>query len=382
MDAVNIAVCALLDISYTRLELPPSSFPKLEKHPLALEKKLIMHPFLGEMGLEIRGFLGQIEPWLRSGWIIPARRSCFYPENTVFDDPVFFQRVDEIKSCHGLREMSGRLEKIEAGHIEAGVGQGEGFFQLMIRGDIARDLEPFLAARRDLRSAFYDRYGHDTLLPTHWHSRLSSLSYPDDDLENTGRRVVLPSYLPPVFTRHIFDFPRHVGVQMRNVPQNPARNSDPERIMRLATEASAILGLPLLSYGRKEDFFLPGVQRTADLLPEGAPQLNAELAFLRSCALMIAPDSGWADLMGWLRVPTLLERIWFPGGFEALRPFSPRMALADDSNLRASIEAVSSSSEDTIMPLPDVGQKSEQDFLMPNGSMCQKFWKDFLGCGS
>ena len=378
MDMHQRALSAFTDMSYLNVAAAPSPFPPLEKHPFALEKRRVMHPFLGEMGLEIRGFLGQIEPWLRAGWVIPARRTSFYPTGSAFEDPVYFERVQAIKAAYGLREMVGRLETTNPTQISVATGGDEERSHIMISCDTASGIRPALAARRDLRRAFFDRYGHDELLPTRWHGKLSSQSYLDDEFEETARWAVPPSYLPAFFEAPPFEFPQHIGVQLRNVPQNPARNSDPERMARLATEAAAILKLPVLVYGKGDDLSLPDIPRTIDLLPPGTPQMSAELAMLKNCALMIAPDSGWADLMGWLRVPTLLERVYFPWAFAGLRPFSPRIVLANDADLRASIEAVLAADVPSVLPDARTGEHPS-DFLEPTGTACRIFWRDFLG---
>jgi hypothetical protein len=378
VDLYQKALSTFIDLSASYVAPLPALFPPLEKHRYALEKRRILHPFLGEMGLEIRGFLGSIEPWLRNGWVIPARRTALYRPLTAFEDPPYFERINAIKSAYGLREITGRLDKIIGPRIAASTAMDETTFQLIMSADIANDLQQALAARRELRHAFFERYGHDQLLPTRWHTKLSSQCHGDDDFEECARWAVVPNYLPPYFENPPFEFPRHVGIQLRNVPQNPQRNSDPERMGRLAAEASAILDLPIILYGQGEDFSLPDVQRTVDLIPAGTAQLSAELVFLKHCALMISPDSGWTDLMGWLRVPTLLERIYFPWGFEGLRPFSPRITLANEADLRASIETVLAPDIECVLPDPHLGETTSE-FLSPVGDACVAFWRDFLG---
>ncbi|MEF3192078.1 MAG: hypothetical protein K6347_05985, partial [Campylobacterales bacterium] len=54
-----------------------------EKNSLSIQEKnseeWLLPPFLGEMGVEIEFFLASVEPYLRSGWKIPARRPQLYP---------------------------------------------------------------------------------------------------------------------------------------------------------------------------------------------------------------------------------------------------------------------------------------------------------------
>ncbi len=42
---------------------------------------------------------------------------------------------------------------------------------------------------------------------------------------------------------------------------------------------------------------------------------------------MLAPNSGWADLMCWLRVPVLVEQTEPRVIFEMMAPFQPRILL-------------------------------------------------------
>ncbi|MGE5475139.1 MAG: hypothetical protein ACM3Q1_00650, partial [Bacteroidales bacterium] len=168
---------------------------------------------------------------------------------------------------------------------------------------------------------------------------------------------------------------------LRNVPANPDRNSDPVRMGHLAALASRLLNLPVLVYGKPSDQPLGNYPRTFELLPAGTPQMNAEMVFLHACKLMISPDSGWADLMGWLRVPTLLERVQFPWGFEALRPFGARMALAsDDAAVTAIItEVCLNGGGGTVLPDPGYGLDPASQFLHPAGKDCRQFWQEYYG---
>src|ERR1017187_3604442 len=52
----------------------------------------VLPPYPGEMGHEIRGFLGRVEPYLRRGWKILARRPAFSPPGAAICDEAFFPR--------------------------------------------------------------------------------------------------------------------------------------------------------------------------------------------------------------------------------------------------------------------------------------------------
>ncbi|MBB6252950.1 hypothetical protein [Nitrospirillum iridis] len=375
-------VATLVDLAYDEIPFRASHFPRLEQHPLAAAGRQIMHPFLGELGLEVRGFLGQVEPWLRSGWVIPARRSCLYPELSAFEDPVFFERIDAIKKRFSLREMVGRLDHGDR-HLTLNVASGlkGSEYEFSMGLDLETMLGPMVTAQMEVRRAFLDRYGHDQLLPTQWHRQLSSQMQARDDLYYAARHAIIPSYLPPLIVRPPFDFYPHIGIQLRNVAANPSRNSDPARMGRLAALASQLLNLPVLVYGKPTDQTLPDYPSTRQYMPDGTPQLHAELVFLKQCRLMISPDSGWADLMGWLRIPTLLERLAYPAGFEALRPFRPKMLVADDrTDIAATITRLCTADADTVLlPDPTEGEFQNHDFLTATGEDSRTFWQDFYG---
>jgi hypothetical protein len=116
-------------------------------------------------------------------------------------------------------------------------------------------------------------------------------------------------------------------------------------------------------------------------VPPGVPQLNAELAFLKKCKLMISPDSGWTDLMGWLRVPVLLEGLQFPWGFESLRPFRPKILLAEeDKGVAETISILCNADENTtLLPDPNQGTDPGNNFLHPLGEECKMFWQEYRG---
>jgi len=106
-----------------------------------------------------------------------------------------------------------------------------------------------------------------------------------------------------------------------------SRDSDAAVILPLAERAAAHLGLPIIVYGRPDGNLLPdGYEQSYEA---GIDLLDKELRLLSACRLMFAPDSGWADLMAWLQVPTLLEGSVYSGHFDDLIGFQPRIALLD-----------------------------------------------------
>src|SRR5271154_7331353 len=77
------------------LKLPVSDSP--HGRPIKL-----LPSYNGEMGLEIINFLARVEPYLRNGWRILARRPALYPPGTAFHDPAYFEKLDQLIAKYGL----------------------------------------------------------------------------------------------------------------------------------------------------------------------------------------------------------------------------------------------------------------------------------------
>ncbi|TDV16298.1 hypothetical protein [Paraburkholderia caballeronis] len=355
----------------------------LPKHPLAQHGARILPPFLGEMGLEVRGFLGQIEPWLRAGWMIPARRPALYPSGSAFHDPDFFEKLDDIKRVFHLYEISGRLTcNIMPGAMTSSLSSTAGG-QLELRAvSENRDggLIALAQAEKALRTLYFQRYGSSTGIRTRWDYDLLSLSDDTDPITASSMGAIPPSYLPESYTRSAEEFMPHIGVQIRIVPSRPSRNSNMERIQELVELAGAECRLPVIVYGRFSDGSLPGMRRSVDFISQDEDQLAGELGLLSKCRLMISPDSGWADLMGWLRVPTLLERQYFDWGFEALEPFRPRMLVAslepDTTRQRIRQLLTSEGLSEALLPDPQEAEL-HGSHLSPRSDINKQYWDEF-----
>ena len=145
--------------------------------------------------------------------------------------------------------------------------------------------------------------------------------------------IASPSYLPAAFVNPPEPMPAHVGLQIRAFkgPIARDRNSDPEWMCETAKAIGAYLNLPVIAYGHPGGCIIPSDMHTTWREAEGGRgHLARELGYLKSCRIMLGPDSGWSDLMAWLGVPVLLEKLPNPIVFESLRDsFQPRIALAD-----------------------------------------------------
>lgn len=358
-----------------------SPWPPLAPHPLATQGARVLPPFLGEMGLEIRGFLGMVEPWLRAGWKIPAKRPCFYPTQAAFADPEYFARIDLIKRDYGLSEMVGRLAAPytpnQSLDINVSNSRTQAAFSIKTAG--VRELENCGRAERELRRAFLQRYGHAAQVTSFWDFQSLSLYGMDDALLHTSRWAIPPSYRPNAFGTPPTEAYPHVGLQVRAVPGNPERDSDPLRMRRLAESVAALLGVPVLVYGNgRGTRRVEGHVHIADLWDETRDTLQQELGWLATCRLMVSPDSGWTDLMAWLRIPTLLELQHFAWGFEGLRPFRPRIALEAQYPDLATLVCKLAAEDDTVLPSIDAC-RVQVSHLHPQSEVCRKYWQEFVG---
>lgn len=359
-------------------------FAPLEKNPISDASQKILPPYLGELGLEVRGFLAMVEPWLRSGWLIPARRPALYPIGKSIHDPVFFKRIDEIKEHYGLKEMVGQLYKEELIKFkEFNYSMSINDIKLSIGSECFNNLKNIVKAELSIRNSFTQRYCNELTAPSIFHVPLTSILIPgwnaEIDFNWMATNALAPSFKPVSYTYPKIITQPHIGLQIRNLPKNPIRNSNTNLMIGLAELASNLSGLPILVYGKDEDILPKGCQFSRDLIPDLNNQLDGELNLLSSCKLMIAPDSGWTDLMCWLGIPTLLEQQYFAWGYEALRPFSPKLlacgATAAENELQI-IKLLNSTQHDLLLPDP-LNAVITDSHLTPHSSMAKDYWTRF-----
>jgi hypothetical protein len=297
--------------------------------------KRVLPPYLGEMGYEVKYHLARVEPWLNNGWKILARRPEFYPAETAIEAPEFFAACDAIMSemvvigaGAGIYAPPSRVADLNiAPRLE---GQGiELQLQLTDLNKASREA----AAEIRLRQLFLDWLDYDGRPLTDYDRNI--FCFTETCVAETEIRraeALRPSYLPPAFLDPPEATPPHVGLQMRAVKLiDLKRNSDPDWMVATAQAMGAHLGLPVIAYGRPDGCVIPeGVRATWRDEDGGRGHLARELGYLKSCRIMLGPDSGWTDLMAWLGVPVLLEMLPVPNAFEGLRDsFQPRIALVD-----------------------------------------------------
>jgi hypothetical protein len=303
--------------------------------PAAWEQRKILPPYLGELGVEIRYFLAAVEPWLRNGWRIPARRAELYPPGTAFADPELFADLGALLDAAGAKPMG-------TSFVIPGVDLTG--FEVIAEYDAVSGLKVQAACRdpaligpalriaqleQALRRCFARHHMLASRPVTPWDRTLTSVFDARSEHLCGGAIVLAPHWQPEAFTVPRYAAHPHVGMQLRQVRHNPVRNSDAGRVLAAARAAASHLDLPLLVYGE------PG----GTVRPEGLPSTYArgggdllayELAMLRECRVMFAPDSGWCDLMCWLRVPTVLTRVARPTTHSCMQVFRPRLMLLDE----------------------------------------------------
>lgn len=290
------------------------SFPKTLAQLERPER--ILPPFLGELGYEVRAFVAMIEPWLRTGWKIPTRRPSIYPEGTTLTDPDFFSRIDQIKAKYECEPIMSHLavcfgQNIESDHLSKRKSEFTKDLQTLVREYVDRPGRPL---------TYWDAY-----LVKPWSGiTVDFFSY---------FHGLLPSYKPAAFLRDYSECPLHVGVQFRRMSKMSQRNSDVASVRRFSEEVAHFLEVPLLCYGEESGCFIPeDIRRASDLHPSTDKNLSGDLRCLSRCVVMISPDSGWADLMGWLNVPTIIQKVYTPHSFYASYSHGATFGVMDSNS--------------------------------------------------
>ena len=284
--------------------------------------ELILTPFLGEMGFEVRAFIAMIEPWLRSGWKIPTKRPCLYPPGTTVSADDFYDDLKVLAENYKCQPIMYHLAVYQGQKIERSILEQK---KTEFRADLHKLLKPVI-----------DRPGRPN---TYWDEYLTRPWSSIDTQYLSAYSGLRPSYKPADFLLGSPDTPAHIGVQFRRMDKWSIRDSDVEIVEKFAEACAAFLGLPLLCYGEPNGCVFPkGIERALAHHPIGSSGLAGDLRCLSRCVVMISPDSGWADLMAWLQVPTILQKVHTPYTFYCARPFEATLALYEpDASAEAQI---------------------------------------------
>jgi hypothetical protein len=288
-------------------------FPRTSNDLFSAKK--ILPPFLGEMGYEVRYFIALIEPYLRSGWKLISNRSSLYPEKSTIQIPELYIEIDKIKFKYQAESVHNKL--------------------LLNFGGLSSSHERSIANakfEKEIRSLileFIDDYGR-TITPLD--KTLTSAWAGLDDQALMGYHGLVPSYKPLDYLLG-GDCPKHIGVQFRRFfKKDIHRNSDTNKLYPLLQELSAMSNLPLFVYGDSEACFFPNdCLQASSYHPKNLNGLAGDLRCLKSCEIMFAPDSGWADLMCWLQVPTILQKLNTNYTYFPMIPFKPILTLLKEN---------------------------------------------------
>src|SRR6185436_4807783 len=211
--ATKIAIHRLIADSYRGEIGEDAPDGVLPKHAEA-DEFAILPPYLGEFGFEVRFFLGAVEPWLRNGWTIPARRPELYPPGAAFADREFFAHIDRLKKQFGGTEVllglsfgtSSRpwkeLKKSTHGAIEIDAVD-DAFYRRLA------------TIERAIRRAVKSRYFHPYRPQTPWDFPLTAVHVPWAPALTFPVNTLVPTYKPAAFGIDNPSVGPHVGVQLR-----------------------------------------------------------------------------------------------------------------------------------------------------------------------
>ncbi len=334
----------------------------------------VLPPYLAEMGYEIKYHLARVEPWLRNGWKIVARRPEFYPPGSVVEAPQFLAACDAIMDQHAVFGAGAGIfaanDDNHPARLEVTPGMDAESIEVSLKLNGLQKLTREAVAEIRLRQQFLYWLDYEGRPLTDYDRNLFAFSetcVAEVDLRRAeGLR---PSYLPAAFESPPEPTAPHVGVQIRAVKQlSVGRNSDPAWMAAAAAEIGAQLGLPVLVYGHPDGCVIPeGLNASWRPAQGGQGHLARELGYLKSCRLMLGPDSGWTDLMAWLGIPVLLEKLEYSTAFEDLRgSFQPRIALVDHAApLGPQVDALMASA--FCLPTSDPAKAAQAKAMFPWG---------------
>lgn len=330
----------------------------------------VLPPYLGEMGYEVKYHLARVEPWLRNGWKIIARRPEYYPPGTAILAPEFMAACDTILAEHVIFGAGAGILATppELPDLEVAPRLYDGKLEVVMNMVDLNKITREAVAEIRLRQLFIEWLDYDGRPLTDYDRNIFAFS--ETCLAETELRRsegLRPTYRPFAFENPPEPIEPHVGFQIRAVKQLARlRNSDPDWMCATADAIGAHLGLPVIAYGHPDGCVIPEGRRTTwkpELGTEG--HLARELGYLSSCRLMLGPDSGWSDLMAWLGIPVLLEMLRFPAAFEELRDsFQPRIALVDrTAPLEPQIDALLAC--ETCLPFVDPRKRGTYKAMFP-----------------
>ncbi len=348
----------------------PGGEPKPTPPMPRIGSRRVLPPYLGEMGFEIRYHLAQVEPWLRNGWKIVAHRPEFYPPATTVDAPEFLAACGQaMAEYRAIGSMGGiYIFPMVFGEVQVtatfAAGTGEVVLKLDDVSKVTRQAEVEIA----LRQLFLEWFDYPGRRITNYdRGELSFNRTSFGNVDYNLAEALRPSYKPHAFENPIEPMEAHVGFQMRAVKNGVLqhRNSDPAWMCATARAIGEHLGLPVIAYGHPGGCVIPDDFATTWKPGREDGHLARELGYLKSCRIMLAPDSGWADLMAWLEIPIMLEMLFTANAFDTLKEnFRPRMALVDrDAPIGPQVDDLLNGRN--LLPLGEVSSQVGAKVLFP-----------------
>lgn len=344
--------------------------PTAPSHGADWADRKILPPFLGEMGFELRYFLAAVEPWLRSGWCIPAKRPEYYPEGTAFHAPEFFKEINDLMAREAAIPIG--MSFVLAGPQvliaqETTINQNKNV-QVTVapeNPDANQMMIDIALMEKRLRDIYVKFFMAKPRPLTPWDYDLLSVFDGRPSHLLGGSVALAPSYKPEAFVNPVYESYPHVGVQIRHMQLNPGRNSDIAFMIETVEKIAAYTGLPILVYGHPNGTYRPeGMPSTAEAAPHDL--LRYELSMLSQCKIMLAPESGWADLMCWLQIPTFLEKLGRPHEFTANKAFKPRIMLINaDEPISQQVDRLLATKEHVPYRYLDNGVFDDMDWDSP-----------------
>jgi len=289
-----------------------------EFHSIVLNCERILPPFLGELGYEVKYFVGLVEPWLRSGWKLISKRPELYPKDTTVSCPELFEEINKLKVKYSAQEVHSNLCVLFENRSTMNRTDYE-TVKRKFEFELRETLRPHISSPCRPITIF------DTLLTSSW----SGIN----EFFLSSYHGLRPSYLPDAFSSGPQLCPPHIGVQFRNVSsKDEIRNTNWQLSFPTLAELSIELALPLYVYGEPTGcFFPPSCVKASSFHNSDYSGLAGDLACLRSCRIIFSPDSGWTDLMAWLRIPCLILRLHNNFTYLSALSFDAKIDLYDNS---------------------------------------------------
>lgn len=323
----------------------------------------ILPPFLGELGYEIRHFVGLVEPWLRSGWKLISKRPELYPKGTTLQDKYLFDQIGALKSKYNGQEMHSSI-CIEFNRR-----------QIISSRDYLTLQKSFEFELRNLIRPHLDKPGRPlTLFDKPLTSAFNGLS----EFFFSSYHGLRPSYKPESFKLGNPNCPPHIGVQFRKIPgKDEVRNSDWQQFFPELQQLALGMGLDLLVYGEPLGCDFPTeCTRASKYHPAGTSGLANDLSCLASCKIMFSPDSGWTDLMAWLQIPSIVMKLHSNYTYLSIIPFDPIIEVYDEklSLMEQSIRCLTRNKGHIQL----LGSNNESSHLIPTLFDLNTIWPETL----